>query len=409
MSGSRRNTLDSLSAFFLIIEIIYFIFLEMLSRSLLEGQLKASLNHFPITALVGPRQCGKTTLARLLDVVPGNYFDLEDPLDEARLGNPREVLGALRGVVVLDEFQRMPHLFPVLRVLADREKSPARFLILGSASPELSGMASESLAGRIQFLEMGGFTCGETGTSDRDVLWWRGGFPGSYLAPTDEVSVQWRRAFVRTFLERDLPAMGIRVASGLLRRFWVMVAHYHGQIWNSSGIAASLDISHTTARSYLDALTSALVICQLQPWLPNLKKRMVRSPKIYFRDSGLLHTLLQADSLEALQSNPRYGASWEGFVLEQLRAQLQLESEEMYFWATHGGAEMDLVVRRGGKLYGFEFKTTEKPAVTHSMTIAQKDLGLEKVFLVYPGRHSFFLRDGMETLGYPDIPNFQLP
>jgi len=385
-----------------------FIIQDMIRRVLLEKRLKASLDHFPITALVGPRQCGKTTLARLLEVAPGNYFDLEDPLDEARLANPREVLGALKGVVVLDEFQRMPHLFPILRVLADRENFSTRVLILGSASPELAGQASESLAGRIQFLEMGGFTCGETGTADRDALWWRGGFPGSYLAPTDEVSVQWRRAFVRTFLERDLPAMGIRVAPALLRRFWVMVAHYHGQVWNSSGIAASLDISHPTARSYLDALTSALVVCQLQPWLPNLKKRMVKSPKIYFRDSGLLHALLQADSLESLQSHPRYGASWEGFALEQLRAQLELEPEEMYFWGTHAGAEMDLLVRRGGRLYGFEFKTTEKPAVTHSMTIAQKDLGLERVFLVYPGRHSFALRDGMDTLGYSDIPRFQL-
>lgn len=205
----------------------------MIRRIFLEKRLKASLDHFPITALVGPRQCGKTTLARVLEVAPGNYFDLENPLDEARLANPREVLGALKGVVVLDEFQRMPHLLPILRVLADRENTSTRFLILGSASPELAGQASESLAGRIQFLEMGGFTCGETGTADRDALWWRGGFPESYLAPNDEVSVQWCRAFVRTFLERDLPAMGIRVAAALLRRFWVMVAHYHGQVWPS--------------------------------------------------------------------------------------------------------------------------------------------------------------------------------
>ena len=383
--------------------------MKHLPRPHLLERLTESLENFRITALLGPRQCGKTTMAREISAPRENYFDLEDPLDEARLENPRDVLGALRGVVVIDEFQRKPDLFPILRVLADRQGSPARFLILGSSSPDLMKGASETLAGRIQFIHMGGFTCAEVGSETRNRLWLRGGFPESYGSASDKVSNQWRRAFVQTFLTRDLPSFGVGVAPVKLRRFWTMAAHYHGQTWNSSAIASSMDINHTTARSYLDILTDAYVMRQLQPWLPNIKKRLVKSPKVYLRDSGLLHTLLQIETLADLQSNPRYGASWEGFALEQICAVLDLDSEDTFFWATHGGAEMDLVVRRGGKLYGFEFKTTEKPKVTHSMTVAHKDLGLEKVFLVYPGDLSFPLRDEMEALGYSRIADLQLP
>lgn len=378
-------------------------------RQSLSKQLQDSIEHFRVTALLGPRQCGKTTLARALDLPRENRFDLEDPLDQARLQNPRDVLGNLTGLVMIDEFQRQPDLFPVLRVLADREDQPARFLILGSASPQLMKGASESLAGRVNFIHMGGLNCDEVGTAERDRLWLRGGFPESYLAPSDEVSGKWRRSFIQTFLRQDIPSFGINVPPERLRRFWIMAAHYHGQTWNSSAIAKSLDISHPTARSYLDVLTDSYVMRQLPPFMTNLGKRVVKAPKVYLRDSGLLHSLLQIESLSDLQSNPRYGASWEGFALEQLCSVLELEPDEVFFWGTQGGAEIDLVVERGGKRYGFEFKVTEKPSVTHSMTIARKDLGLEKVYLVYPGELRYPLRDGMEALGYARIPEFRFP
>ena len=377
-----------------------------IQRNSLREEVSDSITHFRITALLGPRQCGKTTLSRSFEVPRENRFDLEDPLDLARLANPRDVLGALEGLIVIDEFQRQPNLFPVLRVLADRKGIPARFLILGSASPQLMKGASESLAGRVNFIHMGGLNCGEVGTDERNRLWLRGGFPDSYLAPSDVVSAKWRRSFVQTFLRRDIPSFGIDVSPERLRRFWIMAAHFHGQTWNSSAIAKSLDISHTTARSYLDILTDSYVMRQLPPFASNVKKRVVKAPKVYLRDSGLLHSLLQIETMADLQSNPRYGASWEGFALDQLCSVLKLEPDEVFFWATHGGAEIDLVVERGGERYGFEFKVTEKPAVTHSMTIAQEDLRLKKVFLVYPGELSFPLREGMDALGYAGIPGF---
>lgn len=378
-------------------------------RQSLAKHVNESIEHFRVTALLGPRQCGKTTLARTFEVPRENHFDLEDPLDQARLQNPRDVLGNLTGLVIIDEFQRQPDLFPILRVLAERKGQPARFLILGSASPQLMKGAAESLAGRVHFIHMGGLNCEEVGTDTRNRLWLRGGFPESYLAASDEVSGRWRRSFIQTFLYQDIPSFGIDVSPERLRRFWIMAAHYHGQTWNSSAIAKSLDISHSTARSYLDVLTDSYVMRQLPPFVTNLKKRIVKAPKVYLRDSGLLHSLLQIETLADLQSNPRYGASWEGFALEQLCSVLGLEPDETFFWGTHGGAEMDLIVERGGKRYGFEFKVTENPRVTHSMTIAQADLELEKVYLVYPGELSFPLRDGMEALGYARIPDFRFP
>ncbi len=379
-----------------------------LQRLISYRETEHSLKHFRITALLGPRQCGKTTLARQFSGERENYFDLEDPLDLARLANPREVLGALKGLVIIDEFQRMPELFPILRVLVDRDDLPARFLILGSASPDLMKGASESLAGRVNFIRLAGFSCIDVGVKNRDTLWFRGGFPESYLSQDDEVSGQWRRAFIQTFLQKDLPSFGIDVSPERLRRFWTMAAHYHGQTWNSSAIASSLDVSHTTARSYLDILTGSLVMRQLPPWLPNLKKRMVKAPKVYLRDSGILHSLLQIETRNQLLSNPRYGASWEGFALDQVREVLRLQPDEMHFWSTHAGAEMDLVVPRAGKLYGFEFKVTEKPSTTHSMTIAKKDLGLDHVYLIYPGELTFALREGMTAVGYQKLPDLVL-
>lgn len=383
--------------------------MKTIERKTLAETLGDSLRHFRVTALLGPRQCGKTTLARSFEVPRENYFDLEDPQDQARLLNPRDVLGGLGGLVIIDEFQRNPDMFPILRVLSDRKDRPARLLILGSASPQLMKGASESLAGRVNFIHMGGLNCAEVGTSTRNRLWLRGGFPESYLAPSDKVSSQWRRSFIRTFLGQDIPSFGIDVPSERLRRFWTMAAHYHGQTWNSSAIARSLDISHSTARSYLDILTDSYVMRQLPPYVTNLKKRIVKAPKVYLKDSGLLHSLLQIETLADLQSNPRYGASWEGFALEQLCSVAGLDPDETFFWGTHGGAEIDLVVERGGRRYGFEFKVTEKPSVTHSMTIARSDLDLAVVYLVHPGELSFPLRDGMEALGYADLPRFRFP
>jgi predicted AAA+ superfamily ATPase len=380
----------------------------MISRKRLQQRLRDSLANFRITALLGPRQCGKTTLARSFDVPRGHYFDLEDPADAARLQNARDVLGTLEGLIIIDEFQRKPDLLPVLRVLADRPDRPARFLILGSASPSLAKGASESLAGRVHFISMSGLDCREVGVATRDRLWFRGGFPESYLAATDEVSRQWRRSFIQTFLRQDIPSLGLSIPAEKLHRFWMMAAHYHGQVWNSSAIAASLSISHPTARNYLDILAGAFVMRQLQPWLPNLKKRLVKSPKVYLRDSGLLHTLLQIEDLPSLQGNPRFGASWEGFALEQVCAVLEIEPEDAYFWATQAGAEIDLVVRRGGRLYGFEFKVSEQPTATRSMAIALSDLGLEKIYVVHPGEISFPLSEKIEALGYRQIPELQL-
>jgi len=256
---------------------------------------------------------------------------------------------------------------------------------------------------------MSGFTCEEVGVETRNRLWLRGGFPESYLSASDEASLRWREAFVQAFLHQDIPSFGVGVSAERLRRFWTMLAHYHAQTWNASAIASSLDVSHTTARSYLDILSGAYVIRQLPPWLPNLKKRMVKAPKVYLRDAGLLHALLQIESMAQLQSHPKFGASWEGFALEQIMILLEIPDHQAFFWATHGGAEMDLVISRKGQLYGFEFKATEKPSVTHSMTIAASDLGLEKVYLVHPGEVSFPLREGMEALAYKDLPRFQWP
>lgn len=382
--------------------------MEPIERKQLLERVSRSTQDFRVTALLGPRQCGKTTLARAFNVSRENYFDLEDPPDQARLANPRDVLSPLKDLVVIDEFQTLPELFPILRVLSDRDPNPARFLILGSATPSLVKGASESLAGRVNFIHMSGLNCAEVGTESRDQLWLRGGFPDSFLSRSDQLSLKWRNAFIQTFLRQDLPSYGIQANTERLRRFWIMAAHYHGQTWNSSGIASSLDMSHTAARDYLDILSESLVMRQLHPWLPNIKKRLVKAPKVYLRDSGILHSLLQIDTLASLQSNPRYGASWEGFALEQLIAILDLNPDDLFYYRTHGGAEMDLVVRQQGKLYGFEFKTTEKPSMTHSMTIAQKDLNLEAVYLVYPGELSFPLRDRMWALGYQQLPAFSI-
>lgn len=341
-----------------------------------------------MVVLTGPRQCGKTTLAReLLDVDSINYFDLEDPAGLARLDEPMTALAPLRGLVVIDEVQRRPDLFPVLRVLADRRDLPARFLILGSASGDLLRQTSESLAGRMERIVISGFSLVELGADAEQHLWLRGGFPLSYLAADNTAGVQWRRQFMQTLLERDFPQWGVRVPANALRRFWAMLAHYHGQTWNAAEPARALGVSETTTRRHLDLLTDAYMICQLQPYHANLRKRQVKAPKIYVRDSGLLHSLLGIDSLKTLLTHPKVGASWEGFVIEQVL--VSEPHDEVFFWATHQGAEIDLILRRGDRLLGVECKRADSPRVTPSIRHALADLGLHQVVVIYPGIKRF--------------------
>jgi hypothetical protein len=350
------------------------------------------LRHTPVVAILGARQVGKTTLARRVAARmqgPTTFFDLEHPGDLARLADPMLALGGLRGLVVLDEVQKRPELFGTLRVLADRPRKPARFLILGSASPELLRQSSESLAGRIMYHELSGFSLDEVGVGKHERLWLRGGFPRSYLAPSLARSDRWREEFIRTFLERDLPQLGIGVSAPTLRRFWTMIAHYHGQTWNASEIARSFGVADTTVRHYLDILTAALVVRQLQPWFENLSKRQIKAPKLYVRDSGLLHRLLNLTTKEDLEGHPKVGASWEGFIVEQVIRHVGARPQECFFWGTHGGAELDLLIVRGRVRLGFEIKRTSAPQVTPSMRTALADLGLSRLDVIHAGEETF--------------------
>ena len=374
----------------------------MIARPIYIHAVRRALARSPICALLGPRQCGKTTLARTLMETPEcHYFDLESPKDLLRLGNPELALGALAGLVILDEIQIRPDLFPVLRVLADRTDLPVRFLILGSASPELIQHASESLAGRVEFVDLHGFDLMETGTGEMDRLWLRGGFPRSFLAADDPDSTAWREGFVRTFLERDLPQFGIRVAAPAMRRFWTMLAHSHGQLWNGSELGRAMGLSDKTVKSYLDDLTRTYMVRQLQPWFENVGKRQIKSPKIFLRDSGLLHHLLSLGTAKELTGHPKVGASWEGFAMEQiLRVTRQRDA---YFWATQGGAELDLLLLRQGRRVGFEFKYSEKPSVTRSMRVALDDLKLDMLIIVCPGSVQARLEPRIEVRGLQTI------
>jgi hypothetical protein len=317
------------------------------------------------------------------------YFDLENPDHLARLAEPMLALGNLRGLVVLDEVQREPGLLPVLRVLADRPRRPARFLILGSASPALMRRSAETLAGRIAYHELKGFALDEVGTRNRLRLWMRGGFPRSYLARSDGESHEWRRGFIQTFLERDLPQLGMPVSAPTMRRFWTMLAHYHGQTWNASEFGRSLGVADTTVRGYLDVLTAAMVVRQLPPWHENISKRQVKAPKVFIADSGLLHALLNLRAREDIESHVKLGASWEGFAIDQIARRLGAESEECFFWRTHAGAELDLLVVRGRLRLGFEVKRTSAPRITPSMRTAFSDLGLRRLDVVHAGEHTF--------------------
>jgi predicted AAA+ superfamily ATPase len=369
----------------------------IVARKRLLDALHAALLRRPIVVLTGPRQCGKTTLARqILDPGEPTYFDLEDPRTRALFEEPMTALEPLTGLVVIDEVQRAPDLFPLLRVLADRRPLPARFLILGSASGELLRQSSESLAGRVEYLRMGGFTLDELDDRSAETLWRRGGFPEALLAGDEADSVRWRRDFIDTLLERDLPQWGVRVSATALRRFWTMVAHYHGQVWNHAEPARALGVSEPTVRSYLDLLTDALVLRQLPPWHANLRKRQVKAPKVYVRDTGLLHQLLGIEDHAALLHHPKLGASWEGFAIEQV---LATEAHaEAAFWATHQGAEIDLLLRRRGRLYGVECKRADAPRMTPSIRIALEDLGLERIAVVYPGSKRYTLAERVEVV-----------
>jgi predicted AAA+ superfamily ATPase len=364
----------------------------MLPRPSRLAALEAALARSPVVAMLGPRQCGKTTLARqLVPAESANYFDLEDPISLARLDQPLTALGELRGTVVIDEVQRRPELFPLLRVLADRADQPAQFLILGSASPALLRQSSESLAGRLEIVEMEGFSLAEVGMEQAKTLWLRGGFPRSFLAANDADSLIWRRDFIRTLLESDLPQLGVRVPAVTLQRFWAMLAHFHGQLWNGAELGRSLGVNQTTCRRYLDLLAGVFMVRLLQPWNVNSLKRQVKAPKIYFRDSGLLHQLLQIPSHDALLQHPRLGASWEGFVIEQLLASWRPEGA--WFWATHGGAELDLLVTQGGRRLGVEIKRADAPRLSTSMRQAVKDLELDELLVITPAERSYRLHE----------------
>jgi len=363
--------------------------------------LAALLNRYPVVGIIGARQVGKTTLARqLMAQQPGRheYFDLENPSDLARLHDPMLALEGLRGLVVIDEIQRLPGIFPVLRVLADRPGSSARFLILGSASSAFIQSASESLAGRVHYHELGGFSLDEVGTEQHEKLWVRGGFPRSFLARSNAVSAEWRKDFIRTFLERDLPQLGSNIRSTTLHRFWSMLAHYHGQVWNSSDFARSFGVADTTVRNYLDVLTHTLVVRQLQPWHENISKRQVKSPKVYVLDSGILHALLNLPSRVDIEGHPKAGASWEGFIIGQVTRQLDAQPDECFFWATHAGTELDLLIVRGQRRLGFEIKRTVAPKVTASMRSALDNLKLHRLYVIHAGDRFFPLTKDISAI-----------
>ena len=376
----------------------------IIDRPTVRARIREAFSVHPAVALTGPRQCGKTTLARAIAAdAPGSTFlDLESAVDRRRLQAPEQALAGLSGLVIIDEIQREPALFETLRVLIDRVGSPARFLVLGSASPSLVRGVSESLAGRVGLVDLSGFDLSETGPDSWRTLWRRGGFPRAYLAPHDRASSLWRRSFVRTFLERDVPQLGITVPAETLRRFWTMMAHYHGQIWNAAEFARALGANEGTARRYLDILAGAFMVRALPPWFANVRKRQVKAPRIYIRDTGLLHTLLTLETGEEVAGHPKVGASFEGFAIEQIVN--AFDAPGSYFWATHGGAELDLLVMRGGKRYGFECKLADAPGTTRSMRVALNDLELEHLWVVYPGDEAYPLDDRISVLPVAGVP-----
>ena len=374
----------------------------MIDRINLHNYIQKALDRSRAVALLGPRQCGKTTLARVLvSIDSSNYFDLESAEGLSALQDPQSSLSPLKGLVVIDEVQRRPDLFPVLRVLLDRVPLPAQFLILGSASPALLRQSSESLAGRLELITIAGFDLDEVGLKNINCLWLRGGFPLSFLAENDEASFIWRKDFVQLFIDRDLRQQGIDIPTVALHRFWSMLAHSHGQLWNAAPFASSLGVGQHTVRRYLDILTDTYMVRQLPPWHVNIKKRQVKSPKIYIRDAGLLHLLLGLQKEGDILRHPKCGASWEGLVTEQLIRTLDIDHP--YFWATHQGAEIDLVFNKGGRMYGVEIKRADAPTMTPSMRIALEDLKLERIAVIYPGKRRYPIHKQVDVVPFDEI------
>ncbi len=375
--------------------------MRLIRRSAHLTAIRALLRQFPVVAVLGARQVGKTTLAREVARLHRGLvttFDLEDVGDRARLADPLLTLRALRGLVVIDEVQQLPELFQTLRVLADSGPAGRRFLVLGSASVELLRQSSESLAGRIAYHELPGFQLADIGANQLDRLWSRGGFPRAYLARSGADSMRWREEFVRTFLERDIPQFGIRVPALALRRFWTMIAHYHGQTWNASELARAFGVAHTTVQRYLDVLSQTFMVRQLPPWFENIAKRQVRSPKVYLRDTGILHLLLGIPDMRSLLAHPKVGASWEGLGIDTVLDHLGARPGEAYFWATQSGAELDLLIVRGETRIGFEFKRTSSPALTPSMRLALNDLRLQRLYVVAATEHAFDLHEHVRVV-----------
>lgn len=369
----------------------------MIQRLIDLAIVRQALRRSPVTVLLGPRQCGKTTLARQL--VPANslnYFDLEDPQSLARLNEPDTALRPLKKLIVIDEVQRRPDLFPLLRVLADRRPVPARFLLLGSASPELLKQSSETLAGRLETVPLEGFRLADLGATAQDRHWLRGGFPRAYTPRREADSVSWRRQFLQTFVERDLPQLGIRIPAMAVRRFWNMLAHYHAQTWNAAELARALAVNESTVRHYLDLLTGVFMVRQLAPWHENLGKRQVKAPKVYVRDSGLLHSLLGIADRRDLENHPKVGASWEGYAVEEVIKALQ--PDETYYWATYNRAELDLLLFKKDQRIGVECKRVDAPVLTPSMRIAMADLKLDHLYVVYPGERAYTLAKKVEVV-----------
>ena len=374
--------------------------MNLIDRKTDRATLAKLMSLFPVTAILGPRQCGKTTLARTL--AADSYFDLENPQDLARLEQPQLALEDLTGLIVIDEIQRLPDLFPLLRYLVDQEKN-RKFVIMGSASRGLIRQSSESLAGRIAYFPLGGFRLSDIDPGTIKALWWRGGLPPSFLAASDEESLLWRNQYVTTFLERDIPQLGITIPARTLRRFWTMLSHYHGQILNYSELGRSFGISDMTVRKYCDILEGTFMVRILQPWSVNIGKRLVKRPKLYLRDSGLFHALLSIETSEQLHASPRLGASWEGFALDCVCRTLDKEESDLYFWNTHAGAELDLFWQVGGRNWGVEFKYEDAPRLTRSMKSAVEDLELERLWVVYPGKAAYRLTEKVQVLPLADI------
>lgn len=373
---------------------------KLLKRNIDINNVTKLINGFSVTAILGPRQTGKTVLSK--EISHHHYFDLENPRDLARLEQPQLTLEELKGLIVIDEIQRMPELFPLIRYLVDNN-TQQKYLLLGSASGELMRQSSESLAGRIAYYKLGGFRISDVGISNIKRLWIRGGFPRSYLGKSEKDSFIWLENYISTFLERDIPQLGIGIPANTLRRFWTMLAHYHAQILNYSELGRSFGISDVTVRKYIDILAATFMVRVVQPWHINIGKRLVKRPKIYIRDAGIFHSLISVENEKQLFAHTKLGASWEGFAMECVSRNIGKRDQEMYFWSTHTGSEIDLFWQHEGRNWGIEFKYSDAPKITKSMQIAMRDLKLSHLWVVYPGKESYGLAKNITVCALKDI------